>query len=84
MCLKCKSNKASVNRLKKSCMHLYNEIVEYDLKTVKIYSKTKDPKFLNINQQLRTWISSLQRECPPTESLNMIKEIIDNYEHPIN
>lgn len=83
MCLKC-NTKSEVKKSKTACMQLYNELVQYDLKSIEIYSKTKDSRFLPINKQLRVWISNLKRECPPDDSLELIKNILDDYEYPIN
>lgn len=77
MCLGCKS--ASRTPTKQVCMHMYNELVELDLRALSIYQGTKNSDFIKINKQIRAWIKNLRTSCPPESDLNLIRTIINEY-----
>lgn len=80
MCLGCKT--ASRTPIKQVCMHMYNELVELDLRALSIYQDTKNSDFLKINKQIRVWIKDLRATCPEESDLNLIRKIIN--EHTID
>lgn len=71
MCVGCKS-KSSKKPLSE-CNHLYNELIQLDIDAVAKYKEVGDPVFLLINKQLRSWISKLNKECPPEGELEIIR-----------
>ena len=83
MCLGCRAKKVTRNTTV-SCKHIYNELVSLDLRTLELFQKTKTNELLLINKQLRNWINNINHSCPPEEDLNLIKEILNTHEHPIN
>lgn len=83
MCLGCSKSKKVVKNLN-SCTKLYNELVTLDLSVLKLYKDLKDPKLLTINNQLNSWISNLKYGCPPPDELDMLREIINQYEYPVD
>lgn len=82
MCLACqKSTKSTPMRKKSECDYLFTELTNLDLKILDLYKANKDANLLGVNKTLRTWITNLSRECPPTDELNVIRYFIED-EYP--
>ena len=83
MCVGCRTKKNKVIPTS-PCKYLYNELVTMDLKTLDLYKTTKESDLLLINGQLRIWIKELNNKCPDEDEINNIRDILNNYEYPIN
>lgn len=82
MCLACQKSTKNTPMLKKSeCGYLFTEITNLDLQILDMYKVSKDANLLEVNRTLRTWITNLSRECPPSDELNTVREYINN-EYP--
>ena len=82
MCLACQKSTASTPMKKKSeCGYLFTELTNLDLQVLDLYKINKDANLLGVNKTLRSWITALNRECPPSDELNVVREFIRN-EYP--
>ena len=81
MCLTCQKSTKNTPMLKKSeCGYLFTELTNLDLQVLDMFKVSKDENLIGVNKTLRTWISSLSRECPPGDELNIVREFIrDEY-----
>jgi hypothetical protein len=81
MCLACQKSTKNTPMAKKSeCGYLYTELTNLDLQILDMYKVNKDAQLLGVNKTLRTWITNLYKECPPSADLNVIREFIkDEY-----
>ena len=81
MCLACsKKNKSSKKR---GCKDKVNELINLKLEVYDLFEVTKDSNLQLLEIQLSKWIDEIQLKCPPEDEINLIKEIINQYEHPI-
>lgn len=82
MCLAClKTKKISK---KGGCKERLNELINLKLTVYNLSESTNDPKLKLLETQITEWINEIQFKCPLNEEINLIKEIINQYEHPIN
>lgn len=82
MCLGCQKTTVSTKRVKKSeCGYLFSELSNLDLQILDLFKVTKDSKLLETNKTLRSWITNLPNECPPSSDLEIIRDYIED-EYP--